>query len=84
MIRILNPEKTEGMTSFAKNWGEILLKIHENQKLLIDSLYYSCKYISKYEFAFHAFLQYFFKFEWIKDFAIIEWYDQISQKYTNE
>ena len=48
MIRILNPEKAEGMSAFANDWGEIVLKIHEKQRLLMDSLYYACKNLSKY------------------------------------
>lgn len=59
----------------------IVLKIHENQNLLMDSLFYSCINIPEYEKAFHIFLQCFYKFEWLKDFTIQSWYSEAIKKY---
>lgn len=61
MIRLISPDGPSGVSSFAKNWGPIILKIHESQSLLLDSLYYSCENIQAYNKAFHVFIQYLYK-----------------------
>jgi len=64
----------------AENWGPIFLKVHDNQSLLIDSLFFTCSNVEPYDKGFHVFLQFFYKFDILKDFAIIAWFDEAAKK----
>ena len=81
MIKIISPKGVQGLESFAKDWGKLIQKIHENQNLVMDSLYYSCTNLPQYEKVFHIFLQYFYKFDWLSDFSILSWYGEACKKY---
>lgn len=79
MIKIISPKGVQGLESFAKDWGKLIQKIHENQNFIMDSLYYSCTIVPQYENLTYS-LQYFYKFDWLSDFSILSWYGEASKE----
>lgn len=71
MLSMLSPQGIKGVNDFCEKWGQIILKLHESEKLVLDSLYFSCNQLTPYRKAFNIFVQYFYHLKLLSSFQIL-------------
>lgn len=81
MVRIIAPKGAKGLQKFVEDWGEIIAKLHDQEeRLVLESIYYTCKTLEEYEKGLLVFLKLVVALRIIQSYSVVSWYDEKIKK----